>query len=146
VRILPLFKDIESTEMLMLLISVSSLLDNKIIQNKRHKEPGKNTEESNGCVKPKRTDKWPNSTIDRYCCWRWRGRRRRRWWWWWYFMNNKTVPRNFFSFTQLMECLIQIYVLERSIEIQRGKVSFVCSILLAISCLSFFLPNSVMSL
>ena len=51
--------------MLMLLISLPVLLDNKILQTKRHKEPGKNTEETNRCMRPERSKKWPNSTIAR---------------------------------------------------------------------------------
>jgi len=41
----------------MLLISLSILLDNRILRNKRRKEIGKNTEETNGCTRPERANK-----------------------------------------------------------------------------------------
>jgi len=41
----------------MLLISLSILLDNKILHTKRHKETGKNTEETNGCMRQERANK-----------------------------------------------------------------------------------------
>jgi len=41
----------------MLLISLSIRLDNKLLQTKRHKELEKNTEETNGCMRPERANK-----------------------------------------------------------------------------------------
>jgi len=56
--------------------------------------------------------------------------------------SNKILLKKFLSFTQLMECLLEIYVWKTSIEIQRGNISFVYSFLLALLYLPFFLPNS----
>jgi hypothetical protein len=43
----------------------------KKVQNKRHKEPEETDEETSGCVRPERFNKWPNSKVAGW------------WWWWW---------------------------------------------------------------
>jgi len=46
-------------------------VDNKKLQTKRQTEPGEIPEETSGCVRPARVNKWPNSMLTRWLWWRW---------------------------------------------------------------------------
>jgi hypothetical protein len=50
----------------------------KKLQTKRQKDWGETIEETAGCVRLERVNKWPNSKIATWWWW-WR-----RWWWWWW--------------------------------------------------------------
>ena len=61
----PVFDEIWSNSEICLRRNASERLtkDNKSIQTKEHQEPVKTTEESSGCARPERGNRWHNCTV-----------------------------------------------------------------------------------